>query len=92
MPSFDQKMREVLGACSFQAQRFGLLVLTLSASSHRPDDPEEFLRMVLDMTSSELDLARDEFNERTQDWNEAHAVPRSPVSGVLEGVRDKASS
>ena len=65
-------MTEVIVQCSIPAQRFALLVLTLSASEHRPDDSEEYLRTVLDMTQEQLDAARSEYVERLEEWNDAH--------------------
>jgi hypothetical protein len=73
--SFVHKMREVIEACSPQTQRFGLLVYTLMTSENKPDDVDEFLRVVLALSQTQIDASRVEFNDKLVAWNRAHGVP-----------------
>ena len=70
--SLTHKMREVISDCSLQTQRFGLLVWTLATSENKPDDMDEFLRIILDLSQAQLDASRAEFNEALEAWNKTN--------------------
>lgn len=72
--SFTHKMREVISECSLQTQRFGLLVWTVSTSDNKPEDMDEFLRIVLDLSQPQLNASRAEFNAALEAWNRVHGV------------------
>lgn len=73
--SFTQKIRDIISECSPETQRFGLLVYTLMTSENKPDDVDEFLRVVLAFSQAQIDASRMEFNEKLTAWNRAHGVP-----------------
>ena len=72
--SLRQKFIEVTNTCSRPAQRFGMLVWSTSMSSTKPEDLDEFLRVVLDFSQEQLDDARDEFVAAMALWSMAHGA------------------
>ena len=75
--SLSHKMREVISECSLQTQRFGLLVWTLATSENKPEDMDEFLRVVLDLSQAQLDASRREFGAVMDAWNKTHGIAKS---------------
>src|SRR5277367_5327262 len=70
--SLDYKMAAVVSSCSRETQRFALLVYVMMTSENQPEDPDEFLRIVLSMSQPQIDVARIELAAKTQAWIMVH--------------------
>lgn len=75
--SFDYKMAAIVSSCSRDTKRFALLVYIMMTSENQPEDLDEFLRIVLNMTQPQINIARSELAAKTEDWNVAHAATES---------------